>query len=251
MESGGDAVNFLPSAEVDGTINLRPDSAWQKLLRLVLPPRCVLCSARGTAGMDLCQPCRADLPWLDICCPRCAQPLPQPGLCGRCLSQPPAFAHTLIPLRYEAPVDRWVQGFKFHRQLSSGRLLSRLLLDTIRHAEYPLPQALIPVPSHHHRLRRRGYNQAAMVAHDLSHWLRLPVHHALRRVRATPPQAGLSEQQRRRNLRAAFAVQGPLPHRVALIDDVVTTGSTIRACARALRAAGAREVAVWALARTP
>ncbi|GAB4194663.1 MAG: hypothetical protein Tsb002_26410 [Wenzhouxiangellaceae bacterium] len=157
-----------------------------------------------------------------------------------------------MALRYGPPLDRLLQGFKFHQRLASGRLLSRILADAVLHDDAPLPDCLIPVPLHPRRLRQRGFNQAAVIANDLGCWLQRPVAaHCLRRVRHTPAQSGLSLDQRQRNLRRAFVAQGPLPAHVALIDDVITTTSTVRACARELAAAGARRIDVWALARTP
>jgi ComF family protein len=112
---------------------------------------------------------------------------------------------------------------------------------------------LVPVPLHPGRLAERGYNQALEIARVLGGGLDLPLDsRCCHRVAATPPQAGLDEVARRRNIRGAFAVHSPLPwSRVAIVDDVVTTGSTVSELARVLRRAGVREIEVWAAARTP
>ncbi len=118
----------------------------------------------------------------------------------------------------------------------------------------PLPAALLCVPLHESRLRERGYNQALELAKPLARALHLPLHpHALRRIRSTQAQSGLDARARRRNLRGAFEIDPAqtLPTHVALLDDVMTTGSTLRECARVLRKAGVQRVDVWALARAP
>lgn len=114
------------------------------------------------------------------------------------------------------------------------------------------PECLIPVPMHPRRLLHRGYNQAALLAQDLSRSLGLPwLPQGLQRVRETLAQSELDEAQRRLNLKRAFRAPSDLPRHVALVDDVVTTTSTVRACARALAAAGVERIDVWAVARTP
>jgi len=127
------------------------------------------------------------------------------------------------------------------------------LADRVRCESGPWPQVLIPVPLHPSRLGERGYNQALEIARVLARELALPIdNHVCERVAATAPQAGLDEHARRRNIRGAFAVRGPFHwSHVVILDDVVTTGSTVAELARVLRGAGARRVEVWAAARTP
>jgi ComF family protein len=151
-----------------------------------------------------------------------------------------------------------VARLKFGHSLAAGRVLAGLWLDSA--GELPaLPQLLIPVPLHRDRLRERGYNQALELARPLAHALRLPVDaKILARTRATPAQTNLDAKTRRKNLRGAFevddlalkSVSAGVAH-VALIDDVMTTGATLRECARALKRAGFARVDVWALARAP
>lgn len=243
MESPGHAVNFYHPLKVDGI--------FQRLLARLFPAHCLLCKAPARGELDLCDDCHADLPWLGLHCRLCAEPLSQQGVCGKCLSHPPALSRTICPLRYQAPVDRLIQGYKFQRQLNAGRTLGLILAMRLASDPQALPQALIPVPMHIRRLRQRGYNQAQWVARDLGRWLNLPVlSHSLLRQRHTQAQSGLSLKQRQRNLRRAFTVSRPVPQHVALIDDVVTSTSTVRACATTLRQAGAESIEVWALART-
>jgi ComF family protein len=128
-----------------------------------------------------------------------------------------------------------------------------LLIEQAQLRRPVFPEALIVVPLHDARLRERGYNQALELAQPLSRALRLNLCDVLMRTRQTTAQTGLDAVQRRRNLRGAFAVREgvALPPHVALFDDVMTTGSTLRECARVLRRAGVARVDVWALARAP
>jgi ComF family protein len=136
--------------------------------------------------------------------------------------------------------------------LGQGRLLGTLLTRALQQAGAPYPELLLPVPLHPARLRERGFNQAVEIARPLAQALGLPLDlNSCQRRRATAPQAGLEAIERRRNIRGAFALTRPLPARhLALIDDVVTTGSTVAELTRLLKRAGAERVEVWALAKT-
>ncbi|HEY0180687.1 MAG TPA: ComF family protein [Dokdonella sp.] len=232
---------------------LAVDGLAGRALRVLLPPRCVLCGARGAAARDLCAGCARDLAVNAPCCPRCALPLEAPApLCGECLVREPPFAAAWAPFRYAPPLDALETRFKFHRDLAAGRVLGELLVERARVERPPRPAALVPVPLHRARLRERGYNQALELARPLARAFAIPLAtDALLRARDTPAQTGLDAAARRRNLRGAFVVAAPLPDHVALVDDVMTTGATVREAARALRRAGVARVDVWALARAP
>lgn len=197
-----------------------------------------------------------ELPTNPVRCPRCALPLAAPApACAGCLARPPAFAWTLAPYRYAFPLDRLLSRFKYSGDLAGGRLLAELLADAL--AREPRLGArdvlLLPVPLAGDRLAERGYNQALELARPLARRLGLTLAvDGLARIRATPRQAGLSARARRRNLRGAFAASAVVRgRRVLLVDDVMTTGATLRECARVLHRAGAREVGVVVLARAP
>lgn len=228
------------------------------LLSLLFPPTCLLCGAPGSAsGCDLCAGCAADLPRNLDACPRCALPfdgpLPPGVLCGRCQRRLPPFDRCLATFRYECVVPSLVVGAKFEGRLDLARLLGQCLVDTVRVAGAEWPEVLVPVPLHPARLRARGYNQALEIARVMGRELALPVDPlCCSRVRATPPQTGLDARARRRNLRGAFEAAEPFRwRRLAIVDDVVTTGSTITELAWVLRRAGAERIDVWAVARTP
>jgi ComF family protein len=226
-----------------------------RLLRIVLPLRCLLCGDRGSGGRDLCAGCARDLALNAPCCPRCALPLETPApLCGECIEHEPPFAAAWAPFRYEHPLDLLESRFKFRGDLGAGRVLASLMAERATIEGPSLPEAIVAVPLHVSRLRERGYNQALELAKPLARALGVPIEpDLLRRTRATAAQTGLDAAARRRNLRDAFAVAGEraIPSHVALLDDVMTTGATVRECARALRRAGVARVDVWALARAP
>jgi len=225
-------------------------------LQCLYPPACLLCGAAGHRGMDLCLGCRRDLPGNGNPCRRCALPLPlgvgADPLCGHCHGETPVFDHCYAALRYEGAVGHLVGRLKFDGKLAYGRLLSRLLRDYLETRDAPMPELLLPVPLHPYRLRQRGFNQALELAQPLGRHFHIPVDvRACARTRATRPQAELELAKRRGNLRGAFAVSKALSARhVAIVDDVVTTGSTVSALTRVLLRHGVHRVDVWALART-
>lgn len=235
---------------------LRVDAA-----RLLWPSRCLVCREPGLDGLDLCAACAAALPWNRCACPRCALPLATATVCGDCLRREAALARGgRVPALegvhagfiYTAPLDRLLPRFKFHRDLAAGALLSQLMAEAA--AGLPRPDAVVPVPLHRARLRRRGYDQALELARPLACALDLPLRvDLLQRVRATAPQSELDAIARRRNLRGAFALRpgAPVPDHVALVDDVMTTGATLHAAAAVLRQAGVRRVVAWVCARVP
>jgi ComF family protein len=221
----------------------------------LLPRRCPGCGMDCGPGRDLCAGCDADLPLITAACPRCAQPYEHAdirGLCGACQRRPPAYVRSLALYRYAPPVDHFIRALKFHHGLGMARLLGQRLALTLL-SEARQPDRIIPVPLHTRRLRSRGYNQALEIARPIARALDVPLDYdSLIRTRATAAQSDLPVEQRRRNMRGAFAVraQSNLSGlRIALVDDVMTTGSTVQAASRALLAAGADEVEVWVAAR--
>ncbi|MEK6747932.1 MAG: double zinc ribbon domain-containing protein [Pseudomonadota bacterium] len=219
-----------------------------------LPGRCLLCGAYALAGHALCSGCFDDLPMLTSTCPRCGIALPTTGTglpCGACQTHPPPYERTIALCAYAAPLEQLIQHFKFHNRLTIAPTLARMFAARV--ADLPLlPEALIPVPLHISRLRQRGYNQAVELARPLSRLLNIPVDlHSLQRTRATAPQLELDAEARRKNLRNAFQVVRPINARhVAIIDDVMTTGSTVAVIAKLLRKHGVERIDVWVMART-
>lgn len=220
---------------------------------------CLLCDETTDSSTPICVPCERELPWLIDQCDRCALPMPMSGLtCGACNRHPPAFNEVIAPWLYDFPIDALVTRFKHQGKWPLGRLLAELLGETLQHRfndGLRRPDCLIPVPLAKKRLRQRGFNQAAMLANWLGARLGLPVEErVIRRVKETPSQQGLDAKARRRNLASAFALKDAtaiIGKHLALIDDVLTTGSTANALAELLLKAGAQSVDVYCLARTP
>ena len=230
-----------------------------RLIDALLPRHCLLCGAGVSGPACICRGCHSDLPWLDSSCYRCALPLPaDTPLCGACLRRRPPFTRTLAAFTFTPPVDSLIQGYKHRRQLATGALLSQLLAPQLQHAysEDSLPACIVPVPLHWRRLLQRGFNQAALVAQQLGRTLALPVVNGCRRRFHTAPQQGADRRHRQANLRGAFTLRHPLTDdhcydHIAIVDDVVTTTSTVSELAALLLAAGVRRVDIWCLARTP
>lgn len=230
----------------------------------LFPGICVLCGQRSERDIDLCRECEHALEINAGACPRCAAPFAAPAearapdhapVCGSCLATPPPWRRTVAPFAYSAPLSRIIDGLKSGNGLLQARVLGTLLLPFVRerYAGEPLPEALLPVPLSRRRRWQRGYNQAELLATVLGRLLQRPqLRNRLLRVKHSRPQRGLSRSARLRNLRGAFKVKGPLgARRVALIDDVTTTGATVRAATSALLAGGASQVDVWTVAKTP
>jgi len=232
---------------------------WQdRIGAWLLPARCVLCEAPGQPpGLDLCAACQCDLPVHVGPCPRCALPVrPDPPFseCPDCRADPPPWDRCHAPYSYGFPLDDLVHELKYEGHLAVARVLGTLLgRSAARRDLHAGIDALLPVPLHPEKLVERGFNQSIEIARWAAREVGRPVAEAvLRRVRPTRPQVGLALDQRRANLQGAFAAAaGVRGARVAVIDDVMTTGSTVREIAWSLRRAGADGVDIWCVARTP
>ena len=202
---------------------------------VLVPPLCVLCDGPGLPGpIDLCAACLAELPRVD----------------RDDAFESPAFAHICCPWTYQFPIDALVRALKFHGERAHARLFGTLLALERARSTAPLPALVVPVPLHALRLRERGYNQAAELARFAARTLALPFDRTLlERRRATREQSHLHLDARRRNVSGAFIATRTLPGapRIALVDDVITTGSTVAAAAAALSAAGAGPIELWAV----
>lgn len=203
----------------------------------LLPATCCLCGFPGArVGLDLCR--------------FCIDRLPANAAGGR--NYPPIFSRVLIPFAYAYPIDHFVRALKFYGERRYARILGNLLADAQPIGGFPPPQCLIPVPLHAARYRERGFNQAREIARYAALNLALPIEaDCLKRVRVTDAQSGLALAARRDNVRGAFGVlRPPRARHVALVDDVLTTGSTAAEAARALFAMGVEKIELWCAART-
>jgi ComF family protein len=203
----------------------------------LLPPRCVLCGSRGQAPcLDLCCGCEASCEAAD-----------EPEIAG-----PAPLRRSCAPFAYAPPLDHLVHALKYRGQLATARVLGTLLADWLSRRGLPREvDVIVPVPLHPDRHAERGFNQSAELARQLGRRLELPVAESLAvRRRATPPQVGLHLDERRRNLAGAFGAGPAAGLRVAIVDDVTTTGTTLQELAGVLMQAGARSVDAWCVART-
>jgi ComF family protein len=224
-------------------LNIRP------LFNRFFGRTCLLCRAQSGAH-PLCAACHAELPWhRQPQCPSCATPTPGGQVCGNCLKHPPAYDRTHAALVYAFPIDRVVPRLKYHAQLAIVPMLGDCLAEAA--SAQLRPDGLIPMPLHPSRIRERGFNHATEIARSVARKLDLPLDLAsCQRIRDTPPQMGLKHDARRKNMRGAFACSGAVEGKhIALIDDVMTTGTSLDELAATLKRAGAREVSCWVVAR--
>ena len=219
------------------------------LLRMALPPHCALCADRTADGL-LCAPCMNGLPAMPPCCPACALPGITGTACARCREDPPPFRRVFAAHAYGFPVDRLIGALKYGGQLALAAPLGDMLAAAVERHCRVRPELLLPVPLAAARQRSRGFNQAIEIARVVSRKLGVPMGRGLVRCVDTAPQAGRTAAQRRQALRGAFGVTMPFHHqRVALVDDVMTTGSTLAEAARCLLAAGVGSVDAFVVAR--
>ena len=223
------------------------------LIHKLFPATCLLCLDPGQPPfLDLCRDCEEDLPRSGRGCAICAAPLAASAIaCAHCLARRPAFDAAFAPYRYEFPLVELVHRLKYGGQIAIARILGTLLARRIADRGAIGVDALVPVPLHPAREARRGYNQAAEIARFAAEILGLPVADRLAvRTRATEEQAALPAIVRRVNVAGAFEVRAKeVPPAVAIVDDVLTTGSTADALAGELKRAGCRRIEVWAVAR--
>jgi ComF family protein len=213
------------------------------------PCRCVLCAA-SCKNSALCPNCISHLPYLtQALCPQCALPAHDGGLCAACLNHPPAFDFSYAALAYTAPLSHLIIAAKFSGHWSLLPTLGQLLLQGVINA--PRPDLIIPLPLHPARLKERGYNQAYELAKPVAKPLQLPLRlDILERRINTEHQARLSQAARHKNMHKAFyATQSVAGKHVVIVDDVMTSGSSLHAAASCLKQAGALRVDAWVLAR--
>jgi ComF family protein len=225
----------------------------EKILTYFMPPRCILCSEKGFENRDLCKACYVELPKNTSYCIQCAKtftPQQPIGFCVDCLENPPAFDETLAPFVHQGSIRYLILQLKFHRHFPSARLLGSLMADYLQKTAQ-FPDYIIPVPLHKNRYKERGFNQSIELARVVSKKLNVPLDvKSCIRKRDTAHQIGLNALQRGENIRNAFSVSKTFNAKhVALVDDVMTTGSTVHELALALKMAGCERVQIWVCAK--
>jgi len=206
---------------------------WQALCHH-LNPSCAFCGETRIPGYPLCPHCHAELPWLSA-----ADQRPLPG----CTS--------ISAFAYQTPISNLLLGIKFGRNLRDLATLGELTATGILPQLTQVPDAILPVPLHTARLHKRGFNQALELARPLAKQLGIPLlTRPIQRRKFTLPQTELDANQRQHNVHQAFQLQTALPYRrIAIFDDVITTGATARELAAVLRTQGVAQVEIWSCAR--
>ena len=228
---------------------------WRNIIQdCLLPPICILCGKPGFQSRDLCEPCSDTFPRNNNCCPCCGEPFatidPLSPHCGRCLKQQFIFDETYAPFIYQGAIRHLIQALKFNSHHENARLLGTLLADFLRD-NVEIPDCILPVPLHKDRYRERGFNQSIEIARVVASRLNIPLNlSSCLRHRNTLRQTDLSAKQRRANLRNAFLINRPLTvQHVAILDDVMTTGTTANELAKTLKKSGVNRVDIWVCAR--
>lgn len=216
---------------------------------------CHLCGDSGSHDTpNLCEECHTRIPFVTNTCSTCSLPMDvESSRCGACLTKPPTYDSSLTVLRYQKPVDIMFNRLKHHRDITVAATFAKLLSDKIRASGTELPDIIIPIPLSWKRQLSRGFNQSQCIAMLVAGNLGVAVDtKALTRVTSGAPQQGLSRSERLKNLDRCFTADKSVRNkRIALLDDVVTTGATMEAAATALYIRGSRSIAAWSVARTP
>lgn len=240
------------------------------MLKIKFPTSlCVLCDTPTASAFSLCHACILELPYNHHACPQCGLGLSieeeelasskieaiATSVCENCQIAPPIYNETLSPFIYTAAIRYLIIGLKFNKQLLYAHLLGTLLADAVQdhYSLQDLPEFLLPVPLHKNRVRRRGFNQSVEISRIVSQRLQIPIlSRHLIKTHATAPQAELSAQQRQENLRQSFQIRDKIPNaRIAIIDDVITTGSTMNEVTQIVRKSGIKKsIYAWSCART-
>lgn len=225
-----------------------------RIQQAIFPPTCILCDNRSFSEKDICQSCLNSLLENHHCCYQCGNPFAEPAyadsLCEQCLKSPPSYDRTFAPFAYQGAMRHLVSKLKFNDNYKNARLLGMLLAEKLQHRT-TLPDCIIPVPLHQHRYRQRGFNQSLEISRTLAKQLNIPLELKLcTRHRNTPHQVSLPAKLRQQNIKDAFSLAQPLRYQhLAIVDDVMTTGSTVAEIAAVLKQAGAQTVEVWVCAR--
>jgi ComF family protein len=229
------------------------NNIWSKINQLfksaLFPQACLLCKAPSNNDLGLCQACLNDLPWHSpSSCPQCGLNSYEGQRCGACITASPDFDTTKALFNYEFPINLMLQQYKYKHSLPIAQIFASLMLRFKSGSKFDL---IIPMPLHPQRLKERGFNQSLEIARLLSKPLEIPVRHVCERIKFSAPQASLPMKDRVKNMKGAFICNEDLSGRnVILVDDVMTTGASLNALAKAVKAKGAAHVECWLIART-
>lgn len=220
---------------------------------------CVLCHNLVPPFRDFCAPCQNDLPWNQDHCPRCSEPQPTASTepCSHCQADEPYYDQCKAPLLYEFPINQMILAGKQGNRPELFYVLARLTAEYFQSMLIDRPDALIPVPMYSAKQQKRGFNQSALIANILGRKLGIPVRYDLvLKTRDSAEQKLLSRATRAHNVARSFRVQRnalgsmqPTIRHIAIVDDVITTGSTLNQISKQLRSSGVERVDGWGLAK--
>ncbi|HIF51186.1 MAG TPA: ComF family protein [Thiotrichaceae bacterium] len=221
--------------------------------KLILPGACFFCLKKVNHAW--CADCEQDFILEIGRCPVCARKNPYNDICGACLKQPPYFHRAEILFNYQHPASHLIKAFKFKNRPELARCFAERFTENLtiklNNNNRILPDILLPVPLHKNRQRQRGYNQSLEFAAQISKHIRIKVNSTLcSRIKNTDPQSALPMSTRKNNVKGAFCLSDEtIPKHIAIVDDVITTGSTVDELARLLNKAGCETIEIWAVTR--
>ncbi len=235
-------------------------SKLSRVIDSLIPRHCLFCLEQTSGNNDLCPHCRTHIQHNKLACQRCALPLStsDSSICGNCLSHQYYYNQVYSPFIYTDAIRYLIRQLKYHNKIHYAQTLARLFIQSsTQFQDFQLPEVLIPMPMHTQRLQQRGYNQALELARFFAAHFQLQLDYkSLLRTRPTLLQAGLNAKERQKNVKNAFNINkhahisrlSGIQH-IALIDDVMTTGSTLNEAAKILRQSGIKRVDAWIIAR--
>lgn len=246
-----DSSQLRKRIKVDDCLNYRHRikrfGSW--ITANLFPDYCLICEKLIEAG-GFCQRCVKDLAHHKNQCRICAVPFSGNDICGQCQRKPPPYHRIIAPFRYTPPISDLIHQLKYRKMLHVGRILGELLSNHLHALDLGPVDALIPVPLHWRRQISRSFNQSNEISKQVSKRLGIPMDiKAVKRMRHTPPQVSLGPKQRKRNMHRAFMAKEISYSSVMIIDDVITSGSTVTELAKCLKRAGVEKVLVAAIAR--
>ena len=240
----------------------------KSLLNWILPAQCILCSSKIPTNNatihqtlvhrnSLCVFCVDSLPKIFNACSLCNTPLSSGKLCGVCINSQRHWDRCFAAFEYKDSIKQLITEFKYHKKPALGQPLGSLLYEhIINNHDKKMPDYLIPVPMHHNQLKHRGFNQSLALCKRLSSALNIPVINIIKKTTITQNQKGLSSAERKKSIKNSFQINNKALKQlenikaVAIIDDVMTTGSTTSEIARILKKSGISTIYIWVLART-
>lgn len=214
---------------------------------------CICCKQSSKRSIDLCQACENSLAKLEISCTQCAEALnTEASLCGNCIIKPPSFSQAQALWHYQFPLDQLIKAYKYQQKPAIGKALGQVYAQHLKQIN-ATADLITYVPMHWQRRSQCDFNHSEQLAALISKQLNIALSKKLlSKIKANPKQHSLNKKQRQRNLKNSFVVNKPeqiAGKTIALVDDVMTTGSTAEVISQALIKAGAKEVHIWCLAR--